>query len=81
MEQIILEHELKQVRQEGDHKKRTGPHKEHMVPDNEMTASVGRAGAMNAIYLDFCEAFDMAIHNSLTSKLERYGLTDGLLDG
>lgn len=51
-----------------------------MVPDNGMTASAGRGGAMNPIYLDFCKAFDNTVHNNLTSELERYGLMDGLLD-
>lgn len=36
-----------------------------------VTTSVGKGRAVDVIYLDLCEDFDMVFHNTLLSKLER----------
>ena len=48
-----------------------------------VTTSADKGTAMDAIYLDFCKAFDMDSHNILSSKMVKWGdmgLMDGLLD-
>ena len=41
---------------------------------NEMTGSVDEGKAVDVIYLDFSEAFDIVSHNILVKKLLKYGL-------
>jgi len=43
---------------------------------DEMTGLVDEERAVDSVYLDFCKAFDIVLHQILIDKLVMYGLDE-----